>query len=148
MLVIERDQVCASAFDTATQIDLLAIDWYEVNKAVLSRETKAGRLVRVLRGTAPALIDEEIIHSAPEFLLKIQIKPCACILLKTVDMGVIGHFCFDVGNRHLPLFWFDDGLAFAYDGQLYPALKAQYGDQVVIEMRTLAPEYALQAYGS
>ncbi|MNL69436.1 hypothetical protein D3C87_1942960 [compost metagenome] len=52
-----------------------------------------------------------------------------------------------MGNRHLPLFWFEDGLALAYDGQLYPALKGQYGDQVILDTRTLSPAFALQAYG-
>lgn len=146
MLVIERDLTVTSELYSST-IDLLPIDWYEVNKTVLSRETLGGRFVRLNRKQGNALDDGEVIYSSQEVTIKIQIKPCACIVLKSVDLNAIGHFCFDVGNRHLPLYWLDDGLALAYDGQLYPALQGQYGEQVVIEMRMLRPGFSIQAYG-
>lgn len=147
MLVIERNLIQTSKSDSS-DLDQLAIDWYEVNKTVLSRETTGGRLVRFHRTGASPLEDGETIYANQEYAIQILIKPCACILLKSADLSTIGHFCFDVGNRHLPLFWFDDGLALAYDGQLYPALKGQYGEAVTIEMRTLSPSFALQAFGA
>lgn len=147
MLVIERNLITPSEIDPSV-IDLLAIDWYEVNKTVLSRETRDGRFVRLHRTGGTALDDGEFVYSSPEVAIQIYIKPCACIVFKSTDLNAIGHFCFDVGNRHLPLFWFDDGLALAYDGQLYPALKGQYGKNVVIETRTLSPASTLQAFGA
>ena len=147
MLVIERNLITPSEIDPSV-IDLLEIDWYEVNKTVLSRETRGGRFVRLHRTGGTALDDGEFVYSSPEVTIQIYIKPCACIVLKSTDLNTIGHFSSDVGNRHLPLFWFDDELAFAYDGQLYPALKGKYGNDVVIEMRTLSPAFTLQPFGA
>ncbi|MEN5433368.1 urease accessory protein UreE [Sphingobacterium faecium] len=146
MLVIERNLITPSEIDLSV-IDLLAIDWYEVNKTVLSRETRDGRSIRLHRTGGGAFADGEVVYASQELAIQIHIKPCACIVLKSTDLNAIGHFCFDVGNRHLPLFWFDDELALAYDGQLYPALKGKYGNDVVIEMRTLSPAFTLQPFG-
>lgn len=146
MLIIERDQNEVTVYDEAV-VDVLYIDWYEVNKTLLTRQTEGGSLVRLYRADAPPLESGEIIYSTSQFTIQIHIKPCTCIVLQTDDLTTIGHFCCDVGNRHLPLFWFEDGLALAYDGQLYPALKGQYGDQVNLDTRTLLPAFALQAYG-
>lgn len=146
MLIIERDQKELLVCDGA-RVDVLYIDWYEVNKTLLTRQTEGGRLVRIHRRVAPALERGVVIYATPEWSIQIEIRPCPVIVLQTDDLNTIGHFCFDVGNRHLPLFWFEDGLALAYDGQLYPALKGQYGDQVILDTRTLSPAFALQAYG-
>lgn len=146
MLIIERDQKQISPSSSAV-IDILHIDWYEVSKTVLSRQTEGGRLVRLYRAGAPRLENGEIIYSSPKFNIQIQIKPCTCIILKTDDLNTIAHFCFDVGNRHLPLFWFEDEVVLAYDGRLYPALKEQYGERVLLDMRVLSPAFALQNLG-
>lgn len=147
MLVIERNLIQTSK-SNYLDLDLLVIDWYEVNKAVLSRETRDGRFVRLHRTAGAAFEDGEVVYSSPEFAIQIHIRPCACIVLKSTDLNTIGHFCFDVGNRHLPLFCFDDELALAYDGQLYPALKGKYGNDIAIEMRTLSPVFTLQPFGA
>jgi urease accessory protein len=146
MLIIERDQKELLVCDGAV-VDVLYMDWYEVNKTLLTRQTEGGRVVRLYRADAPPLESGEIIYSTSQFAIQIFIKPCTCIVLQTDDLNTIGHFCFDVGNRHLPLFWFEDSLALAYDGQLYPALKAQYGDLVMLDTLTLSPAFALQPLG-
>ncbi|MFD1770924.1 urease accessory protein UreE [Sphingobacterium suaedae] len=127
--------------------DILFIEWYEVGRILLTRSTVTGRSVRIERALGMTFYDGEIIHIAPDFTICIRIKPCLCILLKTFDFDVLGHFCFEVGNRHLPLFWQKDGIALAYDGHVYPALKAKYGDVVCLETRTLFPTDGLKAFG-
>ncbi|UZJ65523.1 hypothetical protein OKW96_04860 [Sphingobacterium sp. KU25419] len=91
MLIIERDQNEVTVYDEAV-VDVLYIDWYEVNKTLLTRQTEGGRLVRLYRADAPPLESGEIIYSTSQFTIQIHIKPCTCIVLQTDDLTTIGHF--------------------------------------------------------
>ena len=145
MIVIER--LAAESIPQQDEIDFLEIEWYEVNRTYLNRRTASGLPVKIHLVEKVTFQDEQIIYHDEKIAIKIRIKPCLCILLTSTSMNSIGKFCYDVGNRHLPIFQVaEDRIAVSYDGRLFQALKEKY--DVVLEEMKLLPSTALKAFGN
>lgn len=135
-------------YSSDPEIDFLPLQWYEVNRTVIKRKTEGGRDVSLSRFPKVPIYDGEILYETHEVIVKARIAPCVCIVLHTDDIGTIGSFCFDVGNRHLPIFCMDNKIVVSYDGRLFQALSGKYGDKVQMETKTLNIKYAIKAFGN
>ena len=134
--------------DGNLEIDFLSIQWYEANRTVMKRKTEGGRDISLSRLPGEAIHDGEVIYVAEDFIVKARIEPCICIILCTDDISTIGSFCFDVGNRHLPIFDIDGKITVSYDARLFQALSGKYGDQVQIGTEVLDIKHAIKAFGN
>lgn len=134
--------------DSNREIDFLSLQWYEVNRTVIKRKTEGGRDVSLSRSSETPIHDGEIVYKEDGVIVKARIEPCICIVLHADDMTIIGSFCFDVGNRHLPIFLIDDKIVVSYDGRLFQALSGKYGDKVQMETKVLDVKYAIKAFGN
>ncbi|WP_293914933.1 MULTISPECIES: urease accessory protein UreE [unclassified Sphingobacterium] len=127
--------------------EFVYMEWYEVRKTVLERETSAGRLVRLQREYGEQLHDGQVVHLNDNYAIRLYIKPCDCIILHAKDAQMAGQFSFDVGNRHLPVFCLNDqSFAVAYDGRLYSALSAKYAGYIELTSARLLPDQALHMF--
>lgn len=134
--------------DSNREIDFLPLQWYEVNRTVIKRKTEGGRDVSLYRSSGTPIHDGEVVHTTDDIIVKARIEPCICIVLHSDDIATIGSFCFDVGNRHLPIFCIDDKIVVSYDGRLFQALLGKYGEKVQMETKVLDVEYAIKAFGN
>jgi urease accessory protein len=84
------------------------------------------------------------LHIDDTWCLKVNIKPCDCIVVlpKTiVDMGII---CFEIGNQHIPIFITENNsICVAYEAPLYNALEKS-GYHPIIEQRKLLKTHVLK----
>lgn len=129
--------------------DSLVLEWYEVNRTLIKRETLAGRIVHLDRPLSAVLQQGTVIYQDEVCVIRIFIKPCTCIVLHSNSLESVGLFCFDVGNRHLPIYLIDENkIAFAYDGRLFPALQAKYGSSVSLANYRLDPSQMINCYGN
>ncbi|WON95888.1 urease accessory protein UreE [Sphingobacterium sp. Lzh-3] len=121
--------------------DILDLSYYEVNKRVIQRKTRKGNTVRIQRDDSTALHSGQCIYHEGDLFIQVNILPCLCVLLDSQSLSVVGEFCFDVGNRHLPVYLKADGrLAVSYDGRLYQALKEKYNGSIALENTVLEPD--------
>lgn len=134
--------------DSNPEIDFLSLQWYEVNRTVIKRKTEGGRAISLSRFPGTPIHDDEIVHTTDSLVVKARIEPCICIVLHADDIATIGSFCFDVGNRHLPIFCIEDKIVVSYDGRLFQALSGKYGVKVQMETKVLNVEYAIKAFGN
>ncbi|TDS13290.1 urease accessory protein UreE [Sphingobacterium paludis] len=124
----------------------LAVAWFEVGKRQLERETDKGRALHLKRVNYPYLRDKQVIYQDEKCYIAIDLEPCDSIVLQSDDAILMGKFCFDVGNRHLPIFVLGEGqMAVAYDGRLYDALANKYGEKIKLMSIKLPPELRLIA---
>ncbi|ALL06156.1 hypothetical protein AQ505_12035 [Pedobacter sp. PACM 27299] len=129
--------------------DSLILEWYEVNRTLIKRETLAGRKVHLDKPSSTVLQQGTLIYQDDAVVIRIFIKPCTCMVLHSNDLEVVGLFCFDVGNRHLPIYMIDDHkIAIAYDGRLFPALQQKYGAAVSLANFRLDPSQIVNCYGN
>jgi urease accessory protein len=107
-------------------IDLLSLEWYETRKKILRKKTVSGRELslkflneKVVLTEGDILLDEETVITA------ISILPCDSIVIEPKNAMEIASICYEIGNRHLPLFFEKDLLMTPLDIPLFNLLLKQ-----------------------
>lgn len=118
-------------------IDWLALEWYETSKRILHKKTNTGReIVLKFLKKNPELNEGDILWQDEHTLIAVTIKPCDVIVIKPKNNFEVASVCYEIGNKHLPLFYEDDELLVAYEAPLFGWLQAS-GYQVNNENRKL-----------
>lgn len=106
-------------------VDYLPIQWYECNKRILHRKAISGQEV-VLKffNENPLLTDGDIIYQDDETLIAIDIQPCDVIRLQPATMHEMAFACYEIGNKHLPLFFEENRLLMPYDAPVFRMLES------------------------
>ena len=104
MILIEK--VIGNLTDTATDhllIDFLDLDWFDTGKTTLRKRTRAGQEVGIRKDSVP-LEDGDILYIHQERAIVVNIIPCECIVFKPSNFKDMGTVCFEIGNKHIPIF--------------------------------------------
>ncbi|WP_175491136.1 urease accessory protein UreE [Pontibacter chinhatensis] len=104
MLLVEK--VLGNLSDTTTDslgLDYLDLDWFDTGKSILRKRTRAGQEVGIRKDTTP-LEDGDILYMDAERAIVVNILPCECIVFKPTTFKGMGTVCFEIGNKHIPIF--------------------------------------------
>ncbi len=119
------------------KIDRLELDWFETRKRIMRKTTASGKeLVLKFLDENPELTEGDILFEDEETIVAVTIKPCDCIVVQPSGMFEMASVCYEIGNKHLPLFYEQDCLLVPMDQPLFNLLHAQ-GYRVQQEMRQL-----------
>jgi urease accessory protein len=138
MIIIEKIEGNVVNCSPANRIiDPLRIEWFETGKRLLRRHTLGGQEValRFMR-EAPALQQGDILWMDDKKVILADIIPAAAIVLKPATMKDMAAVCYEIGNKHLPLFLEGEDVLVPYEEPLYRWLEAK-GYHPVKEQRTL-----------
>ena len=104
-------------------IDLLPLEWYETNKRIMHKRSVAGReiLMKFLKEN-PALLQDDILYEGEDFVVVVDIRPCEAIVVKPASMYQMACICYEIGNKHLPVFYHADEVLVAYEEPLFRLL--------------------------
>ncbi len=106
-------------------IDYVLLDWYETNKRILNKKTITGKEVSMkFLNESPRLTVGDIIYEDDFSLIAIDIKECDAIIIRPRSMHEMAAICYEIGNKHLPLFFQDDEILVAYEAPLFKLLLA------------------------
>src|SRR5215217_3786359 len=87
-------------------IDSLELEWYETTKRILHKKTNAGKgVVLKFLNQTQSLTEGDILYEDEQSLVVISIKPCEVIVIKPTSMYEMAYCCYEIGNKHLPLFY-------------------------------------------
>lgn len=99
------------------QIDYLSLDYTDAQKHLLRAVSQGGRDIALrlspeaqLRG----LQDGDILADEDDTIVVIQILPTMSLLAKPRDFLEAAHFCYEIGNRHAPLYAYPQGDTVAF----------------------------------
>jgi urease accessory protein len=126
------------AFDLGGRsIDWLQLEWFEAGKRILRRKTQSGREIALkFMAENIGLTQGDIIHTDEQSVIAIEILPCDCIVVKPASMFEMASACYEIGNKHLPLYFEENSLLVPFERPLYRLLTAQ-GYAVTQEKRKL-----------
>ncbi len=145
MLQVTDENLMLASADL--QEEQLCIEWFEAGRSLIKRKTVQGTTLHLQRRNGKYLTDGQIIYQDAKRFVRISTLPCPCMVLTAEDAAVIGDFCYDVGNRHLPVFCIGKNtFAVAYDARLYEALASKFGAHLRLEQLQLLPGQALLYY--
>ena len=138
MLITEKQGNILSTSISDRDIDLVIIEWYEANKRILHKQTKSGIDVtmKFLREN-PNLEDGDVLWQDENSIIAVEIKPYKCIVITPGSMLAASSLSYEIGNRHVPLFYEGDDLLVPYEAPLHNLLEAS-GYQLKVEERKLS----------
>ncbi|MEP7374470.1 MAG: urease accessory protein UreE [Chitinophagaceae bacterium] len=122
------------------KIDCLELDWYETTKRILRKRTRAGKEVSLkFLNENPALTEGDILYEDEQTVIAVTILSCDAIVVKPANMFELASVCYEIGNRHLPLFHENDDLLVPFEIPLFRLLELQGYDVRREERKLLEP---------
>jgi urease accessory protein len=115
-----------SSLDFNKSIDWLGLEWYESNKRILHKRTQSGvEIALKFLQENPALTEGDVLFEDENTIIAVQILPCDAIVIKPINMFEMASVCYEIGNKHLPLFYENDTVLVPFDAPLFRLLTAQ-----------------------
>lgn len=126
------------SFDTGSRnVDWLDLAWYEMSRRIGRKKTRAGReLSWKFLNENPAWAAGDILFHDEEKLVAVAIIPCDVIVIRPRSPLELASACYEIGNKHLPLFFENDELLAPFEQPLFRLLSAS-GYDVKKEERQL-----------
>lgn len=125
MLIKEKRGHLSTFKENGLVIDRLPLEWYECSKRILHKRTAGGReVVLKFLKEAQHLQQDDVLYADEQCLIVVDVLPCEAIVLKPTTMYEMAFVCYEIGNKHLPLFYGDDRLLIPYDPPTFQLLQA------------------------
>ena len=118
-------------------IDRLELEWFETSKRIQRKTTEGGMeiAIRFLK-EGQRLLQNDIIYMDAEIAVVVDIKPCEAIVVNPQSLLEMGTICYEIGNKHLPIFIQENQVLILYEEPLFRWLLAS-GYKPVKEIRQL-----------
>lgn len=118
-------------------IDKLQLEWFETNKRILHKLTSGGQKISIkfLQGN-PDWKENDVVFADDKTIIVIEILPCDAIVITPSTVMEAAAISYEIGNKHLPLFFHQNELLIPYDAPLFRLLQAN-GYTMNIEQRKL-----------
>ena len=118
-------------------IDRLELEWFETSKRIQRKTTEGGMeiAIRFLK-EGQRLLQNDIIYMDAEIAVVVDIKPCEAIVVNPQSLLEMGTICYEIGNKHLPIFIQENQVLIPYEEPLFRWLLAS-GYKPVKEIRQL-----------
>ncbi len=131
--------VNSDAVDNKT-IDWLQLEWHETRKRIFRKQTTGGKDVSIkFLNENPDLKEGDILFEDDNIIIAVSVLPCECIVIKPINMFEMASVCYEIGNKHLPLFYEEGSLLVPFDVPLMRLLLAQGYDIKKEERKLLQP---------
>ena len=110
---------------TNQTIERVALQWYESERNILRKTTNTGREVafRLLK-EGQRLKRDDVIFISDELVIAIEILPSEVIVLSPKTLPEMARACYEIGNKHSPLFLDGDEVTLPYDKPMFEWLQA------------------------
>lgn len=85
--------------------DYLELEWYELNKRIMRKTTTNMLDARInLTRENASFSDGDILGVKHNMIVVVKVKPCECIEIIPKNYLELARVCYEVGNRHAPIF--------------------------------------------
>lgn len=122
------------------EIEYLDLEWYETQKRILHKKTRSGRIIAMkFLNENPSLTDGDILYHDHEFTIVVHLRACQCIVIKPGNLYEMAQVCYEIGNKHIALFYESDELLVPYEAPLFAVLEASGFNPVLAERKLLHP---------
>ena len=107
-------------------VDWLKLEWYEAGKRILRKKTNGGvELSLKFLKENPALTQGDILFVDEHTIIAVEIISCDCLVISPATMYEMASVCYEIGNKHLPLFFEKNELLVPFEQPLFRLLSAQ-----------------------
>lgn len=96
-------------------VDYYDVEWYAVHKAIDRRATRDGTEVGVRMDHETkhrGWHQDDVVYADENKVIAVNILPCKCISVEVESYQQAVKLCYEIGNRHAPLFYGDNDKLF------------------------------------
>lgn len=106
-------------------IDYISLNWFESERNVLRKVSQAGYEIpfRILK-EGSRLAHNDVVFLDENLVVVINIIPSEVIVLSPQTLPEMARACYEIGNKHSPLFLDGDEILLPYDKPMYAWLDA------------------------
>ncbi|HEY0056362.1 MAG TPA: urease accessory protein UreE [Pedobacter sp.] len=125
-MLIQQKQGNLNSFDSGNRrIDRLPLEWYEASKRILHKRTESGKeVIMKFLGESQNLTQDDVLYYDENLVIAIDIMPCDAIIIRPKNMFEMASVCYEIGNKHLPLFFNEDEVLVVFEQPLFRLLSA------------------------
>ncbi len=106
-------------------IDYLPIEWYETSKRILHKKTLGGvEVIMKFLNENQQLTEGDIIYEDDFKLIVISVNECDAIIIYPKTMYEMASVCYEIGNKHIPVFYQQDKIIVAFEQPLFNLLES------------------------
>ncbi|MCY7422696.1 MAG: urease accessory protein UreE [Chitinophagaceae bacterium] len=137
-MIITKKASTLTSFDLASGThDTLRLEWYETNKRILHKQTSGGQKISIkFLQENPDWKEGEIVFADDKNWISVEIISCEAMVLTPGTIIEAAAISYEIGNKHLPLFYENNELLVPFDPPLLRLLQAS-GYAVKVEIRKL-----------
>jgi urease accessory protein len=137
MLIQEKKGNVQSFAASYKTIDIVSFEWYETNKRIQRKVTKSGTdLSLKFLNDNPAITEGDILFEDENLMIVAEVMFCDCLVVTARNMFEMASVCYEIGNKHLPLFFENEELLIPFEKPLHRLLTS-HGYIVKQEKRKL-----------
>jgi urease accessory protein len=108
------------------KIDWLQLQWYEAGKRILRKQTLAGHDIALkFLDKNPALTQGDVLYESDSLIMAVEILACDVLVIQPANPFELASVCYEIGNKHLPLFFDKNELLVPFEMPLFRLLSAQ-----------------------
>ncbi|WP_206022293.1 urease accessory protein UreE [Pseudoflavitalea sp. G-6-1-2] len=145
MIIVEA--IRSTTPPAGKQPDHFEIEWYETSKSIIRRKTNGGLEMAIRKNSNKPLEDGDILWEDETTYVQVMIRPCECIVFQPKTMRDMGIICFEIGNKHIPIYIdAQDTVNVAYETPLYTLLE-RGGYEPRVESKKLLKTHLFQIHG-
>ncbi|MDA3978775.1 MULTISPECIES: urease accessory protein UreE [Gallibacterium] len=110
---------------TQQSIDYVPIQWFESERNILRKTSKGNREIafRLLK-EGQRLQHHDVVFINDSLVIAIEIIPSEVIVLSPKTLPEMARACYEIGNKHSPLFLDGDEILLPYDKPMFEWLSA------------------------
>lgn len=110
---------------TTQTIERVPLQWYESERNILRKTTETGREVALrLLKEGQHLQHDDVVFLNDDLAIVIDIQPSEVIVLSPKTLPEMARACYEIGNKHSPLFLDGDEVTLPYDKPMFEWLQA------------------------
>lgn len=121
------------------EVDFLQLEWFDTTKKIIRAITVGGREIGFKNLSSRQLSDGDVLYRDEKagFCIVVKILPCSCLVFRANGPKQMAYACFEIGNRHVPVFINDrQEVITAFEKPLFDLL-CRRGLEPTIETRVI-----------
>lgn len=110
---------------TTQMLDTVSLQWFEADRRIIRTTTTGGREIafRLLK-EGQRLHHEDVVYLDKQLAIVVQIEPSEVMVLAPQTLPEMARACYEIGNKHTPLFQDGNELLLPFDKPLFEWLQA------------------------
>ncbi|WP_121357192.1 urease accessory protein UreE [Flavisolibacter nicotianae] len=140
MVIKEKLGNLATFRDEGRAIDRLPLEWYETRKRILHKRTGSGKEITLkFLAEAQYLQQDDVLYADEKCIVVVEVLATDAIVLRPASLYQVAYAAYEIGNKHLPLFFEEDCLLLPFEAPVYRQLQAAGFEPLTQKRKLLHP---------